>query len=187
MPELPESLQHALYLVGGVCLLLLGLSFAYKTYQAGFEGKVRVWTGLENFGMLFTPITIVTPVFTHLPSDEKKGLIVTRQGPWYAMAYAPVFFLLALMFMTAGADQLGLPGSRTMNMVLTFGRTDVPPAITYQPPFKYNFPVLRKAGKRIFIFLNQKFNLEQKDKNIGVAEQPKDDVEQAADAIFGKD
>ncbi len=186
MPEIPDSMKPALSIVGGACLLLLGLSFLWKAYQAGFSGKVRVWTGLENFGFLFVPITILTPLVTHLPSDEKKGLIQTRQGPWYSMIYAPGFILLALMFMTAGADQLGLPGSRTMNTVLTFGRTDVPPAITYSPPFRYNFPVMKKAGKRIFIFLNTRLYMDPKERASGVQEDTTD-VQITADKLFGTD
>ena len=139
-------------MIGGFAMFLLGLSFAWKCVQAAFYGKVAYWSGLAQFGWLFMPVTVfLSPLIIHLPYDPKKGLIHERQQLWVHMYFGPLFFVLSLMFMTSGADMMNLPGSTTLNYVLTLGnRPEIPPCIVYSPPFHYKFPFLRKAAKVVY-------------------------------------
>jgi hypothetical protein len=155
--EIPSDLQQPLQIVGGLVVFGIGLSFAWKTYQAAFNGKVRMWTGLEKFSFIFVPLTLlITPFFCHFPSDPKRSLIQTRQQGWVHLYWGPMFLLATLAFLTCGMDMMGLPGSAGMNFVLTGGRNDVPRAIVYDPPFSYKFPILKKVTKRVVKFLTHK-------------------------------
>lgn len=173
--EIPSTLQPALHIIGGALVFALGASFAWKCFQAAFNGKTEFWSGLEHYGMLFVPITMLTPLFCHLPHGP-KSLIKTKQESYIHLLYGPVFFLLSLMCLTAGADQMGLPGSASMNMVLTCGRHDVPPAITYSPPFTYRFPILKKARKTIVRTLTTRIETD-KSKSLNAFEKAGVDVE----------
>lgn len=149
-----------LTMFGGLLLLALGGSFFYKFCQASFIGKVSYWTGLEQFGWLFAPLTtLVTPLLCHTPPSDKT-LIRAKTAAWVQLFWGPIFFLLSIMFMTAGADFVGgavskgeaRPGSQAMNWLLTFGRP-TEQAIVYVPPFGYKFPILKKVRKIVFTFL----------------------------------
>lgn len=150
LSNLPPSFWQAATLVGGFALFCLGLSFAWKFFQAAFLGKVAYWSGLEKFGFLFAPITLfISPLLCHLPYDPRKGLIQERQQLWVHLFFGPIFFMAALMCMTSGSDLMGLQGSKSLNLVLTLGRTDVPQCIVYSPPFNYRFPFAKKALKTV--------------------------------------
>ncbi|MBY0358945.1 MAG: hypothetical protein K2W82_13150 [Candidatus Obscuribacterales bacterium] len=147
---LPPEAIPALQMVGGAVVFIIGAIYAYKFFQAAIFGKVNYWAGLEQFGWYFAPLTtFITPLFCFTP-DNGKSLIRTRHAAWVHLLWSPVFFLLGLAFMVAGADFMGLPGSSAMNAILTLGRNDVPPAITYAPPFSYKFPFLKKVRKSLF-------------------------------------
>jgi hypothetical protein len=162
---------------GGVLLMLLGLSFGYKFFMASMMGKMTYWAGLEQFGWYFAPMTIlVTPLFVHTP-PKSTNLIKTKTAGWIHLVWGPVFFLLSLMMLVAGADYLGLPGTQCMNMVLTCGRTDVPPAIIYQPPFSYKFPIIKRARKTIFKILTADIKMD-KNKSMNSYERNGQDVSQ---------
>jgi hypothetical protein len=164
-----DTLLNAVHLVFGVTLFILGLSFAWKCYQAAGSGKVDYWSGLQHYGMLFAPITLfLSPLLCHLPHNPGKSLIQTRQSLWVHLFFGPLFFVLALMCMTSGADLVGLGmgnkdggASTSLNWVLTLGRSDVPPCIIYSPPRSqayldigtYRFPFVKKASKKILRFL----------------------------------
>ncbi len=159
---IPVELLPYFKIVGGILLFILGLSYGYKFFLASFMGRMTYWAGLEQFGWYFLPATIlVTPLFVHLPPKD-NNLIRTRTAGWIHLFWGPVFFLLSLMMMVAGADSLGLPGTQVMNWVLTCGRPDVPPAITYQPPFTYRFPILRKARRTVFRLLTADIYVDKK-------------------------
>lgn len=186
---LPPEFIPALKVVGGFLIFLLGLSFAYKFYLASFYGKVNYWSGLEAFGVwnmfswIFIPLTVlVTPLFVHTPPRE-NNLIKSRTAGWIHLFWGPIFFLLSLLFVVAGADFMGLPGTQFMNLVLTCGRTDVPPAITYQPPFTYKFPILKKARRTIFKILTADIYMDKK-KSLNAFEQKGVDVSQYSGGDF---
>jgi hypothetical protein len=148
--ELPDTFWSAARLVGGFAMFCLGVSFTWKFFQAAFLGKMAYWSGLEKFGFLFIPITwFISPLLIHLPYDTKKTLIAEHQQVWVHLVFGPVFFVAALMFMTSGADLMNLPGSTSLNTILTLGRSDVPPCIVYSPPFNYRFPFVKKATKTV--------------------------------------
>lgn len=126
----------------GAALLLLGISFAYKCILAVFFGRTSYWEG-------FLPISIISPFFIHLPPG-KRSLIKTAHAWWVHVTLGPVFFFVALLCLAAGADQLGLPGTESINYVLSLGRKDVPPAIVYEKESGYKFPILQKAGEAIY-------------------------------------
>ena len=74
------------------------------------------------------------------------------------------------MMLVAGADFMHLPGTQVMNFVLTAGRPGIPPAITYQPPFTYRFPLLKKARKTVFRILTADIKTD-KSKSINALER----------------
>lgn len=176
----PEFLPY-INVIGGILLFALGLSYGYKFFLASFLGKMHYWAGLEAFGWYFIPMTIlITPLFVHTPPKE-TNLIKSRTAGWVHLFWGPVFFLLSLMMMVAGADFMGLPGTKFMNMVLTFGRTDVPPAITYQPPFTYKFPILKKARRTVFKLLTADIYFDKR-KSLNAFEQGGRDVSEYSGA-----
>jgi hypothetical protein len=176
--ELPETFWTAARLVGGFSLFVLGISFAMKFFNAAFLGKVAYWAGLEKFGFLFAPLTLfISPFVIHLPYDPKKSLIHERQQLWVHLIFGPAFFVATLMCMTSGLDLMNLPGSTTLNTVLTLGRHDVPACIVYSPPFTYRFPFVKKATKTVLKALTIKVP-EDKKKSYNAYEQQGQSVEQ---------
>ena len=166
---IPPEMLPWIKMFGGALLFILGLSFGYKFIQASFVGRMTYWAGLEAFGWYFAPLTIlVTPLFVHTPPKE-TNLIRTKTAGWIHLIWGPAFFLLSLMMLVAGADFMGqaagdnsAPGTKVMNLVLTCGRPDVPPAIVYQPPFTYKFPILRKARRTMFKLLTADIYMDKK-------------------------
>jgi hypothetical protein len=156
------------HVLGGILLMVLGLSFGYKFIEASFMGRVNYWGGLEKVHWLFHPITMFfTPFFVHTkPKDT--NLIKTRTAGYVHLVWGPLFFLLSLMLMVSGADFLSLPGTAVMNFVLTCGRHDIPQAIVYQPPpangmlGTYKFPILKKARRTVFRLLTADIYMDKK-------------------------
>jgi hypothetical protein len=126
----------------GIVLMVLGLSFLYKCAVALFFGKTSYWEG-------FLPFTIVSPLLIHLPAGE-KSLIKTAHAWWVHVTLGPIFFFVSLLCLASGADQLGLPGTESVNYVLTLGREDVPPAVIYDRGTGYKFPIFKKAADTIY-------------------------------------
>lgn len=150
---LPPELIPACKIVGGFLLFLLGISYGYKFCLASFMGRMTYWAGLETFGWWFAPVTMfITPLLVHTP-PKSTNLIKSKTAGWVHLIWGPVFFLLSLMMMVAGADFMNLPGTKVMNFVLTAGQPGVPQAIVYQPPFTYKFPLLKKARRKLFRLL----------------------------------
>jgi hypothetical protein len=168
--QFDDNFWNAVKLVGGFTMFCLGVSYFWKFFQAAFLGKISYWSGLEKFGFLFLPITyFISPLLIHLPYDPKKSLIAEKQQLWVHLVFGPVFFVLALMCCTSGADLMNLPGSTSLNTILTLGRTDVPPCIVYTPPFPghpigdYRFPFIKKATRTVIKALTLKIPMDKKD------------------------
>jgi uncharacterized membrane protein len=125
----------------GVLLIALGLSFFWKSILALFLGDVTYWSG-------FLPITLISPLFIHLPPKEGT-LIKKTRAFWIHFTVGPLFFFLSLALMSAGADQLGLPGSQAVNWVLTMGKPNAPAAITYSRSGGYKLNFLKTMGDAI--------------------------------------
>jgi hypothetical protein len=160
--------------------------YAIKFWMASVFGKTDYWQGLEPFGWWFKPFTIlITPFFCWTQASEKK-LIRTMTGAWIHLYWGPVFFLASLMFMVAGADFMGLPGSSFMNTVLTFGGRTGKAAIVYTPPFGYKFPILKKARKVVFKFLTQDI-YEDKSQSLNSWERGGGSVESYTKSNWGDD
>jgi hypothetical protein len=189
---IPDTMWPALRLVMGFAILVLGLSFAWKFYQAAFLGRVAYWTGLEKFGFLFAPITLfISPMLCHLPYDPKNSLIQERQQLWVHLFFGPVFFVSALMCMTSGFDLMKLPGSTCLNTILTLGRRDIPQCIVYTPPGdtqligQYKLPFVKKATKVVLRALVTKVP-EDKKNSYNAYEQKGEDVESFSKGPFSE-
>ncbi len=179
-------LPHEVVLVLGFLIFCLGVVYACKFYQASLYGRVDQWIGLEPFGWYFKPMTILLTPFLCLSKASDKKLIRTKTAGWIHLYWGPVFFLSALMMLTAGADFMGLPGSIWMNTVLTFGGRTGKSAIVYTPPFGYKFPIVKKATKVVFKFLTQRI-LTDPNKALNAVERNGGDVSQYTNSKWGKD
>jgi len=126
-------MDNYITILTAVALVVLGLSFFWKAIKALLWGDVSYWTG-------FLPLTLISPLFIHLP-PKKDSLIKTKRAGWVHFALGPLFLFISLALLSAGADQLGLPGSQSLNYMLTMGRSGVEPAISYSPNggYKLNF------------------------------------------------
>lgn len=186
---IPASMMPILQTFGaclaGIILMILGISYGYKFFQAALMGKVNYWSGLEKVHWIFHPITIfVTPLFVHTAPKE-TNLIKSRTAGWVHLLFGPFFFLTSLMLLVSGADMLHLPGTDVMNFVLTCGgRKDIPQAIVYQPPFTYKFPILKKARRTlirlltgdIYLDKSKQMNPFDDSKKIKLYEEDEDDL-----------
>ncbi|MCA9803141.1 MAG: hypothetical protein KC777_14320 [Cyanobacteria bacterium HKST-UBA02] len=140
MPPLHALPAPALWAIGAV-LIVLGLSFCYKGWNATVLGRCHYWSG-------FLPFTIVSPWFIHLPPSE-RSLIKVREGILCHVFIGPLFFITAMALLLVGCDLVGLPGTNTANFVLNAGNSSKPAAIIYSPPLHYKFPIAARAGKQI--------------------------------------
>jgi hypothetical protein len=131
----------------GVCLMVLGLSFAYKFYLAAVLGRLSYWTG-------FLPITIVSPFLVHVPGS-KRSLVRKTQGLWVHLLMGPVFLIVSALCLTAGAEFCGLPGLLTLNYILRGGDESKPYPVTFNKHTGFTFPLLEKSSKTIGERLNK--------------------------------
>ncbi len=141
---------------GGV-LVLLGISFAFKFVRASVMGRLDYWSG-------FLPISIISPIFVHTTAPPpintltkpklstepppKKTLIKEASGLWVHLVIGPLFLVLSVLLLSAGFDQMGLPGTDTLNFILNGGDTAAPLAVTYDKKYTFQFPCLVRAMKR---------------------------------------
>lgn len=128
-------------LVFGIFLMVLGISFAYKAYQAGIQGRVMYWEG-------FLPFTIISPFLLHLPAG-KKSLVKPAEGMWVHAIIAPIFLVLSVLCFAAGADYTGLPGVATLNVAMNgfkWGRAD---SVVFNRRTGYQFPIIPRSGKQL--------------------------------------
>lgn len=128
-------------LVFGIFLMVLGISFAYKTYSAGIQGRVMYWEG-------FLPFTLISPFILHIPGG-KKSLIKPAEGLWVHAVMAPIFGVLAILCFAAGADYAGLPGVASLNVAMNgfkWGRAD---SIVFNRRTGYQFPIIPRSAKTL--------------------------------------
>ena len=147
----------------GIIVTLLGISFAYRFYRACVLGKVNYWAG-------FLPISIISPLLIHtLPPPPpptgkrstgtnkkvlpKRTLIREATGLWVHIIMAPLFLILSIVFLTAGFDLMGLPGTDALNYLLNGGNRLAPRAVTYDKRYTFQFPIfiraINKFGKNV--------------------------------------
>jgi len=149
-------------LIAIVCIVF-GLSFAYKAAVAIFLGRTLYWAG-------FLPITVFSPFFCHLPPG--KNSLVKENRAWYVhVLLGPIFLLTSLFLLATGSDIFGLPGTQTLNQLLTLGKHDVPPAIVYEKGTGYKFPILVKAGDTIYKFLTSPLEMNPEKRLPGTHDQ----------------
>ncbi|MBX9669697.1 MAG: hypothetical protein K2X93_18890 [Candidatus Obscuribacterales bacterium] len=136
-----HQIPQPVWLVIGGLLIILGLSFCYKAWNATVLGRAHYWSG-------FLPFTLVSPWLIHLPPGE-RSLIKVKEGLLCHMFIGPLFFVTALPCLIVGADLVGLPGTSSLNFIVNGGDKGKPSAITYSPPLTYAFPIAHVAGKKI--------------------------------------
>ncbi|HEY9719883.1 MAG TPA: hypothetical protein V6C69_20555 [Trichormus sp.] len=137
----------------GIFLLLLGVSFTYKAFLAIIKGKMSYWEG-------FLPFTMLSPFTVHLPGS-KNSLIKSTEGLWIHLIMGPVFMITAILFLGAGADLAGLPGTATANWVLSGGRNDQ--QITFDRRTGFRFPIIARVGPQLAKLFGKKIDLGEKD------------------------
>ena len=157
-------------------LLLLGASFLYKAVLAIFWGRTRYWHG-------FIPISIISPVFIHLPASERSPIKTTHQW-WVHILLGPLFLFLGLGCFATGADLLGWEGTKSVNRILTLGQdhvTDkngkvrpVKPLIVFDRERGYSFPMFKRLKKHFVKIFNTPMFKEEKPHQ-GQVQQPGDE------------
>jgi hypothetical protein len=143
-------------LVFGIFLMVVGVSFAYKTYVAGIQGRVMYWEG-------FLPFTLLSPFLLHLPGG-KKSLIKPAEGLWVHAVMAPIFLVLSILCLAAGADYTGLPGVATLNVAMNgfkWGRAD---SIVFNRRSGYQFPIVPRSAKTLAKIFGAKVGEKEEDK-----------------------
>jgi len=134
--------NQTLDLALGILIVILGISFSYKFYQASLLGKCTYWTG-------FLPVTVISPWLTHIPSTSKRSLTKTAQGLWVHLLMSPIFLICAILCFAAGSEIMGLPGINTLNWVLAGGNISRAPAVAFDKRNGYRFPFLMRSSETI--------------------------------------
>lgn len=130
-------------IIVGLIVFALGCSFAYKGWNACVLGRFYYWSG-------FLPVTIISPWLVHLPPG-KRSLVKKKEGMLAHIVLGPAFFLCAVLFLCAGADMLGWPGTNTLNLVLNGGDRNKPTAVSFNSDTgRYSFPILVKSGGKLY-------------------------------------
>ncbi len=146
-----------LHIFIGLLVLVLGCSFAYKCFQAAVLGKMTYWSG-------FLPLSVFSPLFTHLPA-AKNSLVKETSGLWVHLLMGPIFFIISILMLCAGADLVGLPGTDSLNYIINGGDQDAPLAVTYDKRYTFRFPFLVRAGTKLGLYLNNvQFAIRDKDR-----------------------
>lgn len=140
MSFLPE---HLVKIAIGILVVIVGFSFIWKGWQACVLGRFKYWSG-------FLPFTLISPWIVHLPQG-KRSLIKTKEGMLAHVIIGPSFFLCAVLCICAGADLIGLPGTKTLNLVINGGDELKPTSVSFnERTGKYDFPLLARAGKKFY-------------------------------------
>ncbi len=139
----------------GVFLVVLGCSFAYKSYMAIVKGRLLIWQG-------WLPFTLVSPFVNHLPPG-KNSLLKYKEAMWIHVIMGPVFFVLTILCVAAGVDYIGFPGTDAINSAMTGGKLGAAPAITFNKQRGYTFPILPRAAAHFGKLMGGKIGLNQKD------------------------
>lgn len=155
--QIPAMPSHIQVLVG-VLLMLAGVSFVYKGWQATVNGKLTYWDG-------FLPFTIISPFILHLPSG-KRSLVKTTEGLWVHLLMGPVFLLTAVFCLSAGGDFVGLPGTQTVNTIIAGGKAGRPVAIIFDKRYGYKFPCLSRSGEQLAKIFGKEIDLKSEDRMV---------------------
>ncbi|HEY9678407.1 MAG TPA: hypothetical protein V6C76_10380 [Drouetiella sp.] len=145
-------------LVFGIFLMVLGISFAFKAYQAGIQGRCMYWSG-------FLPLTLISPFLLHLPSG-KKSLVKPAEGMWVHAVMAPIFLVLSILMFAAGADFTGLPGVATLNVAMNgfkYGRSD---SVVFNRRTGYQFPFIARGSKQLAKLFGSKIGEKDEEKYV---------------------
>lgn len=122
-------------IIAGVLIMILGVSFAWKAFQAMVKGKLKYWEG-------FLPFTLISLFTLHGPSG-KRSLIKETEGLWVHMVMGPIYLITSVLVLCAGADIANLPGTMLLNTVLQGGKAGT--AISFDKHYGYKFPILARA------------------------------------------
>ncbi len=131
-----DNLPDQALLLVGVLLMVLGVSFSWKAFQAIIKGRVKYWDG-------FLPFTLVSPWLLHLP-EKKNSLIKWTEGLWVHLIMGPLFMISAILCLCAGADLTTLPGTATLNLIINGGKAGND-AVTFDKHVGYHFPIVARA------------------------------------------
>lgn len=145
-------------LMVGILLIIIGISFGYKAYLAGIQGKCMYWSG-------FLPFTLISPFVMHLPAG-KNSLVKPAEGLWVHAIMAPLFLVLCILTIAAGADYAGLPGVSSLNIALNgfkWGRAD---SVVFNRRTGYQFPIIARSGKQLGKIFGAEIGLKEKDKMV---------------------
>jgi len=137
----------------GILLMVLGISFFYKSAIAGIRGSMAYWAG-------FLPLTIISPFLIHLPS-RKNSLVKTTEGMWVHIVMAPAFFALGFFCFLAGAEYTGLPAVEATNTALSGGKAGHP-LLTFNKSSGFAFPVLIRSSPSLTRIMQTHIGLDSK-------------------------
>lgn len=137
----------------GVALMVLGVSFFYKTVIALVNGRMTYWTG-------FLPLTIISPFLVHLPGS-KNSLIRYAEGMWVVAVMAPIFLVLSVLCALSGAEYAGMPAVECINSAL-HGGTDGSAVIAFSKTRGFAFPLLAHSTPALKRVFGSSINLDQK-------------------------
>lgn len=127
----------------GLLILAIGFSFAWKGWTGCVLGRFNYWSG-------FLPLTMISPWLVHLPKGE-RSLVKTKEGMLAHVFLGPSFFFCSVLFICAGADMVGLPGTNTLNSIINGFDSSKPVAVSFDSTTgRYDSPLLRKASKKWF-------------------------------------
>ena len=127
----------------GVVVIVLGCSFIYKGWLAMVLGRFYYWSG-------FLPMTLISPWVIHVP-PSKRSLIKTKEGMLAHMVIGPSFMFCAILCICAGADLVGLPGTKTLNIIVNGGDQARPTAISFdENTGRYTFPIVTITWTKVY-------------------------------------
>jgi hypothetical protein len=127
----------------GLVVVVLGFSFAYKGWNACVLGRFNYWSG-------FLPATLVSPWLIHLPPG-KRSLVKKKEGMLAHMVIGPSFMLCAILFICAGTDLVGLPGTKTLNLVINGGNESARTAVSFdENTGRYAFPIVASTWNKVY-------------------------------------
>ncbi|MBS1988921.1 MAG: hypothetical protein JSS86_05940 [Cyanobacteria bacterium SZAS LIN-2] len=127
----------------GIVVIVLGLSFIWKGWQAMVLGRFYYWSG-------FLPATLISPWLIHLP-PSKRSLVKQKEGMLAHMVLGPSFMLCSVLFICAGTDLLGLPGTKTLNVILNGGNQAAPTSVSFdENTGRYAFPIITKSWNKVY-------------------------------------
>ncbi len=137
-------IEHPILKFGlGLVVIALGLSYIWKGWLAMVLGRNWYWSG-------FVPITMISPWLIHMPPG-KRSLVKTKEGMLAHMVIGPSFMFCAILCICAGTDLVGLPGTKTLNLVVNGGNQAAPTSISFdENTGRYAFPIITKTWSKVY-------------------------------------